>query len=62
MYSAFIVVIRVVAVLSSLFLVIGIGKNLCELVFRAELEKLLTIIIKIFVFFILIRISLLGLN
>ncbi len=62
MYSLFVLIIRVFAALSTLYLVIGIAKDLFELVFRANLEKFLTILIKIIVFFICIRIALGGLN
>ncbi len=62
MYSLFIMIIRVIAALSTLYLVIGVGKDLFELVFRADIEKFLTILIKIIVFFICIRIALGGLN
>ncbi len=62
MYSLFIMIVRVIAAVSTLYLVIGVAKDIFELIFKADLEKVLTILIKIIVFFICIRIALGGLN
>ncbi len=62
MYTLFILVVRVVAALSTLYLVIGVVQDIFELFFRADLEKVLVILIKIIVFFICVRIALGGLS
>ncbi len=61
MYPLFIMIVRVIAAVSTVYLAIGVAEDIFELIFRADLEKVLTILIKIIVFFICIRIALGGL-